>query len=314
MDGFNTVRHAAGEGDNHILRNLFPDGFRFRCQQPVVQAGFIPNPCRCFQRCRQRPCQLLKFLLIHRIPNFQWGNTIQNRGNIRNPLVFIKLQQSPAHVQAPGCYDFPLLNQRQIAGAAADIHVQHRFSRLFRQFQCARAFRRQHALQIRPCRGYHKLPGKIRQGFQRGLGVFLPGGLPGDDDRAGVHALSLNAGGSVFRRNDLPQPGSIHPALVQKRREIDRTAVKDLPPGNLHLRHRKGTRPVFHCQLRQNHLGGGGTDVQSHAPQPFRHGRSPPPESAGSESPPPSWDLSCSRDRPAMPPRWRSYCAIPPED
>ena len=296
---FDAVRHAAGEGNDQFL---FPAGVkppRFPGGQLLQQGRFLPQTRRHFQRLRQNFGHGFHLPGACLLPRFQAAQPIQNRGNIGDGAAAVKFQQPPAHVQAAGSLDFPVADQGEIAGSAADVHVQHRFSCPLGVVHCPRALGGQYAFQIGASGGHHELPGKIRQSVQHRPGVFLAAGLARDDDGAGVHAFPADARLPVFLRHQLPQRPGVHVALVQQGRKIHRTAVADVPPGDLHLRHRKARRFVFHRQLREDHLGGSGSHVQPHASQNIRHGRSPLPESAAPENPPLPWGSSCSRGLPA---------------
>ena len=108
------------------------------------------------------------------------------------------------------------LHQSQIAGAAADVHVEHRFAGLGGEPFGACAFGCQDAFQIRPSGCDYEFPGKFLQAVQNGPGVFLPCGLAGDDDGPSGYQLGLNSRQTVFLRHDLPNACRIQPCGRQK--------------------------------------------------------------------------------------------------
>ena len=236
---FDAVRHAAGEGNDQFLFLAGVKSPRLPGCQLLQKWRFLPQTRGHFQHLGQKFSYGLHLPGACLVPRFQIAQPLQHWGNIGDGAAAVKFQQPPAHVQAAGSLDFPVADQRQIAGAAADVHVQHRFSRLLGKVHRPRALGGQDAFQVGACRRHHELPGKIRQSVQHRPGVFLPAGLPRDDDGAGVHAFPADARLPVFLRHQLPQCPGVHVAFIQQGRKIHRTAVADVPPGDLHFRHRE---------------------------------------------------------------------------
>ena len=193
--------------------------------------------------------------------------------------------------------DFPRLNQGQIAGAAANIHVQDSLARVLRPGHSTGTPGGQDALQIRTCCGYHKVSRQIGQGMEYRSGVFLAAGFAGDDNSTCVHRFPGDARFTVFFLHDTPQRRAVHVAFIQQGCKVDRASVEDFSVGDRHFRNGKGRGTIFHRQFREDHLGGGGTHVQSDAAKYLRHGRSPLPGCGAPGNPPGAWGWIYSRDQ-----------------
>ena len=153
--------------------------------------------------------------------------------------------------------------KRQVGGAAPDIEVEHIGMVLPGVGVRARAPGGQDALQVRPGGGHHKVSGKGRQGAEHFPRVFLPGGLPGDDDRAGADLALVKAGLPVLLFHNAPYPVGVDHGLRFQGRKVDVAAVEHLPLRDGYPRHGKGIGPVFQEQPRDDQLRGGGADINA---------------------------------------------------
>ena len=159
----------------------------------------------------------------------------------------VELHQPSPHVETAGAHKPSLLKQRQIGGAAADVHVQQRLPVALLQGACPLG--RQHAFQMGARRCHHKVPGQIRQRPKHLTGVLLSGCLTGDDHRSGVHLIPTDAGLFVLLRHQSPQRLSVHQLPGQQRGQMHRTFVEDPPLRDGQLRHGEGSGTVLHLQL-----------------------------------------------------------------
>ena len=207
--------------------------------------------------------------------------TIQHRGDIGHGPVRSKFQQPSAYVQAAGFQDTSILNQGPIAGAAANIEVEHRFPCSLGVVHCSGPLGGQDTLQIRPCRSNHEFPGEVRKSVQHRPGIFLPGSLPCDNDGPGVDIRATDACLFIFGGYDIPDRRPIHMGIIQQGRKLDGAFIENLPVRDLHFGNGKAGSPVVDVKLRDNQLGSRRPYIQAHRPQPLRHGPSPPPAPAG---------------------------------
>ena len=263
----------------------------------------LPQPCRNLQGLNQTLHHRRQVRLCGPLARGQAAKALQNRGHILHhaPCDF---DEPSTHIQAPGLGDMPGFHQGQIAGSAADVHVENRFAGLCRKSLRTCAFGGQDTLQVRAGGGHHKLPGKFLQAIQHCPGIFLPGSFPGDDDGAGGYPLGLDPPPAGI---PLPQSAGClpHPTQWQTARgEVNGAPVQDLPVSDGEIGNRIGIGPVFHCQAGENQLCGGSSHINTHRVQGLTHGLQPPskspPEAHGWA--PPGW--FCRRGLPEPPLQW----------
>ena len=142
----------------------------------------------------------------------------------------------------------PVLDQRQIGGSAADVHVQDGFACPGRKIHCPRPLGGKDTLQIRPCRCHHKIPRVGGQCLQYRACILLAGGFPRDDDGTGIHILFINARGGIFPVHDPLQRLRVHQFPMKQGRKMDRAFIEDFPIADLQFRHREAACLVLNAQ------------------------------------------------------------------
>lgn len=199
----------------------------------------LPQPCRNLQGLNQTLHHRRQVRLCGPLARGQAAKALQNRGHILHhaPCDF---DEPSTHIQAAGLGDMPGFHQGQIAGSAADVHVENRFAGLCRKSLRTCAFGGQDTLQVRAGGGHHKLPGKFLQAIQHCPGIFLPGSFPGDDDGAGGYPLGLDPRQPVFLCHNLPDACCIQLSGRPQRGEVNGAPVQDLPVSDGEIGNRIG--------------------------------------------------------------------------
>ena len=199
---------------------------------------------------------------------------------ICNGVVRRKADEASPNIQAALPGGTAAVEQGDIRGSAADIQVDSGAAHLLGILLGPASLSGDDGLQVRPGGGDHELPGKAAELFQHQGGVFLPGALPGDDNRPGAgigggEARPLELGG-----HQLPHPLPVNEAAVQEGGGMDFTAVDDFFFHDGDLGDGKIPGGVLHGDAAENHLGGGGADVDAytenlllpgHRPTTFLH-------------------------------------------
>lgn len=173
--------------------------------------------------------------------------------------------EPPANVQAAFGDHAAAVKEDQVGGAAADVQVDGGAGIVQTVLKGAAAFSGDDGLQVRPGGGDHELPGKAAELLQHGGGVFLPGRLPGDDDRPGVHVLGSEPCLAVLVGHDVPDGLAVNEDGGGQGGEKDGAFVNDSflhngDPGDGEI-----AGGVFHGDPAEHQLGGGGADVDPHA-------------------------------------------------
>ena len=120
-------------------------------------------------------------------------------------------------------------------------------------------------LQVRTGGCHHEITGKAGKMVKHFPGILFPGGLTGDDHRAGVHLTLGDAGSFVLHLHPAGNPLPVHQFSRKERGKGHGTLVQEFSVPNDHFRNGKGVAPVFHQQLRNDQLGGGRSHIQTDA-------------------------------------------------
>ena len=188
--------------------------------------------------------------------------------DVGDPAV-LHLDEAAAHIQAAGAPQGTLLIQGDVGGAAADVQVGHRNAPVVGQHIRPRAPAGEYRLQVGSGSGYHKVSRQIGQSGEHLVGVLLPGGLAGDDHRAGLQLLRRDPGRPVLLPHDLLHCLGVDLCGRTQRREIDLAAVDDFLVHNVDPGNRVAAGLVLNGQTAEDQLRGGGTDVDAYTEYDF---------------------------------------------
>ena len=136
----------------------------------------------------------------------------------------------------------------QIAGAAANIHIDRGHAVHFAVNIRTSAAPSDDAFQIWSGCRYYEVPRQTAQRLEYLRGIFLAGGLTGDDHCSRIHLCGRDAGMLVFLLDDLSELRPIQLRLTDQRRKMDGAAVDDLLVRDHDARHAEARRLIGHRQ------------------------------------------------------------------
>ena len=170
--------------------------------------------------------------------------------------------EAPADVDRRGVDHAPVLDQRQLGRAAADVDIEHRPLQIARGLRGARAVRGQQRLHVVAGRGADELAAHLRDHLGDRLGVLAPQRLAGEDDGAGVDVVGVDARLGVGAVDDLAHRPLVDSLLALVRRERNRRLVQRLA-----LDHEIAAGEVLghalHVDAREDQLRAGRADVDA---------------------------------------------------
>ena len=114
-------------------------------------------------------------------------------------------QQPAAQVDGGGGLQFALVDQAELAGAAADVDVEDSGRVVERAPRRARTVHRQHALHVVAGGGADELAALLGQDRCDRLRVLAPQGFAGEDHCAGVDVVGMQSGAGIRLLDDLPE-------------------------------------------------------------------------------------------------------------
>ena len=148
------------------------------------------------------------------------------RVQARDAVLIVDDDQAAPGVHGRRGAQFTVFDQPQLGGAAADVDVQDAALAVERAPRRARAVHRQHALHVVAGRGADELAALLGQHRSNGLAVFAPQRLAGEDDRAGVHLVRVQAGVGIGRLDERAQGPCVDQRLAQVGRQRQRRLRK----------------------------------------------------------------------------------------
>ena len=176
-------------------------------------------------------------------------------------------RQAPAEMNRRRVDDATGLDEGQFRGAATDIDIEKQRTTIVRHLGRTGTIRSEHRLHVVPGRRAHEFTAHVREDVGDGLGVLAAQRLAGEDNRAGVHIVRMDAGRPVGGVDDAPDGLIVDALLALVRSQRDRRLVQglaahhEIPAGEL-LRE----PPELHA--REDHLRARGADID-----PDRHER-----------------------------------------
>ena len=120
---------------------------------------------------------------------------------------------------------------------------------------------------MRPGAGHHKVAERLRERHHRRPCVAGFRAFAGDNDRPGVHRFGGNPGGLVLRQNQRLEFGLLQTALLINRGKEDRALPANFAFDEFVARHLRHRRTVNQLKAGEDHLSGGGADIDTDAQQ-----------------------------------------------
>ena len=171
-----------------------------------------------------------------------------------------------AHMHRRGGDHLAVLDHGELGGAAADIDVEDALVRRVRQRRGAGAVGGEHRLHVVPGGGADELAALFRDDAGDRLRVLAPQRLAGEDHRAGIDGIGVDARGVIGIVDDGAEPGLVDVLLAAIGGERDGRLEQGLP-----RHHEIAARQVLaepsQVDAREDHLGPGRADVDADAGQ-----------------------------------------------
>ncbi|CNU57492.1 Uncharacterised protein [Salmonella enterica subsp. enterica serovar Bovismorbificans] len=118
---------------------------------------------------------------------------------------------------------------------------------------------------MRPGAGDHKVAQRLRERHDRRTGVAGFGAFAGNNDSPGVHRFRRDACGLILGQNQRFKFGLFQTALFIHGRKEDRALPANVAFDEFVARHLRHRRTVNQLQAREDHLRGGGADIDTDA-------------------------------------------------
>ena len=140
--------------------------------------------------------------------------------------------QTPAELDRRRADDVTGLDEGQFRGTATNIDIEKRRQVIVRHLGRSGAIRGEHRLHVVPGRRAYEFTAHLREHIGDSLGVLAAQCLAGENDRAGVHVVRMDAGSLVGRVDDASDGLIVDALIAQIRGQRDRRLVHGLaaPP------------------------------------------------------------------------------------
>ena len=157
------------------------------------------------------------------------GDRFHGRLDAREPILIVLHDQAAADGDGAGGEDAAILDQGELGRAAADIDVEQRRIVAARERDGAGAVRGHLAFHMVAGRGADELSGLLGKELGDGVRVAALERLAGEDHRAAVDLLALDAGIGVAAADEAGEIVDIDGVVGPIRREQDRRLPEDFP-------------------------------------------------------------------------------------
>ena len=171
-------------------------------------------------------------------------------------------QEAAADRDGGGRHDRPVLDQRELGGAAPDIDIEEARGADVRQCDRARAVRRQLALHVMAGRGANEPAGLLREQLGNGARIAPLDGFAGQDHGAGVDVGGVDARIGVAAANEAFELVGVDGVVGEIRCQQDRRLPED-PAAHHHEPARQGGSKPLQMHAREHQVGGRGADVDA---------------------------------------------------
>ena len=160
----------------------------------------------------------------------------------------------------------PLLDHRELGGAAADVDVENALILVMRDTRGARAVGGQHRLHMVAGRGADEFAALLRQNARDSGGVFAPQRLACEDHGAGVDLVRMQVCLLVGLVDDLAERGLVDQLLALIGGQRVRGLIECFTRNNVVA---AGEVLAIAAQIdaREDHLGAGRADIDADAHQ-----------------------------------------------
>ena len=171
-----------------------------------------------------------------------------------------------ADMHRRGGDDLAVLDHGELGGAAADVDVEDALALGARQRRGAGAVGGEHRLHVMAGGGADEVAALLGDDGGDRLRVLAPQRLAGEDHRAGVDRIRVDAGGSVGVVDDGAELGLVDVLLAAIRRERDAGLEQGFPRHH-EIAAREVLAEAAQMDAREDDLGAGRADVDADAGQ-----------------------------------------------
>jgi hypothetical protein len=184
----------------------------------------------------------------------------------RQPTLLVKHCQAAADVQRRGMDHVAMFDERELRGAAADVDVQNRYAAIVRGLRRAGPVRGEHRLHVMPRGGADEFTAHLSEHVRNRFRVFAAQRFPGQDHRACIDVVGMQACRFVGRVDDSPDRLVVDALLAHVWRKGDWRLEESLAlHDEIAARQILGEAPQV--DAREDHLCSGRADVDAYRHQ-----------------------------------------------